>query len=176
MRHHILVLFTGILSFYVSAQDAAVGLAAGYTENGIGIDADYNHRLNPLSKIQAGVFFSSFTDDFKGEEMTHTIATVNGNYTYTAWSNSRKTLLLGIGAGVVFGFEQVNDGNQQLPSGALITDESQFIYGLNGSVEAEIALATNWSVVAQFTEYYHINSDLGNFLPYAGVGLRYFLF
>lgn len=171
-----LVLLTVILFSYATAQNAAVGLTAGYTGNGIGIDANYNHHLTQESKIQAGVFFSSFTDGFRGEKMTHTIATVNGNYTYTAWSNPRRTLLLGIGAGVVFGFEQVNDGNQELSSGALIIDESQFIYGLNGSVDAEITLATNWSVVAQFTEYYHINSELGNFMPYAGVGLRYFLF
>ena len=49
-------------------------------------------------------------------------------------------------------------------------------YGIYAGVEWEMVLGNDLSLLIKANEYYHINSDVGNFYPYVGIGLRYFLF
>ena len=81
-----------------------------------------------------------------------------------------------VGGGGVIGYEVINNGNNTLDTGAMIDGKSRFIYGIYAGVEWEMVLGNDLSLLIKANEYYHINSDVGNFYPYAGIGLRYFLF
>uniref|UniRef100_A0A171ANS3 Conjugal transfer protein n=1 Tax=Triatoma infestans TaxID=30076 RepID=A0A171ANS3_TRIIF len=87
-----------------------------------------------------------------------------------------KTFVLNLGGGGIIGYEVINNGNSLLETGAIIDAKSQFIYGVFIGLEGEITLSNDFSLLIKANEYYHINSDVGQFYPYAGIGLRYFLF
>lgn len=176
-----LFLFTAFLTVaaqLVTAQNTttALSLSGGYIDNGFGIDATYNHYLTQDAKLHVGVFFSSFTQDFRAEEIPNSIVTLNASYNQVVWANYSKAVRISLGLGAVAGYEWINNGEDRLPSGAIVNGENTFIYGLSGGGEADITLTDQFSLLLQFIEYYHINSDTGNFMPYASIGLRYFLF
>ncbi len=174
-------LFTILLAFVSHAATAqstttAFSVSGGYVDGGFGVDAAYNRYLTQAAKLHIGVFFSRLTQDFKSEEINNSVVTLNWSYHQMIWANYSKAVRLSLGIGVVAGYEDINNGDDRLPSGAIINGESKFIYGLSGGGEADIILTDQLALLVQFVEYYHINSDVGNFMPYASVGLRYFLF
>tara|TARA_R110002111_G_scaffold210331_5_gene274110 strand:- start:371 stop:916 length:546 start_codon:yes stop_codon:yes gene_type:complete len=173
------VLFFTVL--VVSAQRgenyaSSIGVSAGYVEDGLGFMATYNYHLNRKTYAQLNVFVAIAED--KGTfEIPYNIFTVQPGYFIKVWEQpSFKRYTLNIGGGGVIGYESINNGNNTLYTGAIIDAESQLIYGVFVGLEGEIILGNNFTILIKANEYYHANSDIGKFYPYAGIGLRYFLF
>ncbi|WP_205764430.1 conjugal transfer protein TraO [Arenibacter sp. 6A1] len=155
---------------------SSIGLSTGYAEDGIGIMANYNYHLNRYSYAQLGVF-GAIAEDKGTYDIPYTIFTVQPGYFRKIWEERNfKRYSLHLGGGGLLGYEVINNGNNDLENGALINGKSQFIYGLFLGLEAEIRLGSSFSLLLKGNEFYHFNSDVGNFYPYIGLGLRYFLF
>lgn len=155
---------------------SSVGLSGGYAEDGFGIMVTYNHHLNRNRYAQLSVF-AAIAEDKGTFNIPYNIFTVQPGYFIKVWEQKNfKKYSLHLGGGAIFGYEVINNGNNLLETGAIIDARSQFIYGVFLGMEGEITLSNNFSLLLKANEYYHINSDVGNFYPYAGIGLRYFLF
>lgn len=177
-------LFNFILFFTVlvtSAQKGAnyassIGVSAGYVEDGIGFMATYNYHLDRKTYAQLSVF-AAIAEDKGTFEIPYTIFSVQPGYFITVWEQpSFKKYALNIGGGGIIGYESINNGNNTLHTGAIIDAESKLIYGVFFGAQGEIILGNNLTILIKANEYYHANSDIGKFYPYAGLGLRYFLF
>jgi len=155
---------------------SSVGLSGGYAEDGFGIMGTYNYHLNRNRYAQLSIF-AAIAEDKGTFNIPYNIFTVQPGYFIKVWEQKNfKKYALNVGGGAIIGYEVINSGNNLLDTGAIIDAKSQFIYGVFLGLEGEITLSNDFSVLLKANEYYHVNSDVGNFYPYAGIGLRYFLF
>ncbi len=180
MNKLLIILIFGLvqMSYGQRAFATSVGLSAGYTEDGYAALFNYNYHKGRSSYIHVGLF-ASFSKDKEtvGYEIPYNIFNIQPGYYYKIIETQGfKPVSLFIGAGGMLGYEILNNGNNELPNGALINARSQFLYGGFAGLELDYAFSDNWSLVAKANEYYNINSDVGNWYPYFGVGLRYFLY
>lgn len=173
----IIVFFFSTMAFSQNGNYASsVGISGGYAEDGFGIMATYNYHLNRNRYAQLSVFVA-IAEDKGSFDIPYNIFTVQPGYFIKVWEQKNfKKYGVNLGGGGIFGYEVINNGNSLLSNGAILDTKSQFIYGIFIGVEGEIALSNDFSLLVKANEYYHINSDVGKFYPYAGIGLRYFLF
>lgn len=155
---------------------SSVGLSGGYVEDGYGIMGTFNFHPDRYRYFQISVL-AAIAEDKGTQDIPYNIFTIQPGIYYRVFVAPRKrNFSLFLGGGGLFGYEVINNGSNELPSGALINAKSQFVYGLYVGMEAEVGISNDFSLLIKANEYYHINSDVGNFYPYAGIGLRYFLF
>lgn len=156
----------------------SVGLSAGYSEDGYGALFNYNYHNARRSYVHVGLFASFSVDkETVGYEIPYNIFNIQpGYYFRIAQTEGFKPVSLYLGGGGILGYEILNNGNNELPNGALINAKSQFLYGGFAGLEVDYAFSDDWSFVAKANEYYHVNSDVGNWYPYFAVGLRYYLY
>ena len=182
MNKYILLFHSIVLmTLSVSAQHhgnyaSSIGLNAGWVEDGYGIAGTYNYHTSRTQYAQLNLFVAIAED--KGTfNIPYNIFSAQLGYYSKIWEQrSFKNFALNVGGGALLGFESINNGDNTLETGAEINAESKFIYGLFVGLEGEIILGNEITVIIKANEYYHINSDIGEFYPYAGLGLRYYLF
>ncbi|MEM7485720.1 MAG: conjugal transfer protein TraO [Bacteroidota bacterium] len=176
---------TILLLFFLAANSAAmaqnyassVGFSAGYVEDGFGGNATFNFHPNRFSYIQIGVFASFSEEDFDGVKIPYNVFSFQpGYYRRIFLVDWRKPVGIYLGGGGIAGYEVINNGNNELPSGALITAESKFIYGGFASLEIEWQIKESFSLALKANQHYHVNSDIGNLYPFVGLSLRYYLY
>jgi len=178
-KNTILILAFIITSIPLMGQNFAssVGVSGGYVEDGFGGNATFNFHPNRFSYIQIGVFASFSEENFDGIKVPYNVFSFQpGYYRRVFLVNSRKPLAVYLGGGAIAGYEVINNGSNELSSGALITAESKFIYGGFASIEVEWQLKESFSIALKVNEHYHANSDIGNLYPFAGLSLRYYLY
>ncbi|QKX07753.1 hypothetical protein HN014_22400 (plasmid) [Aquimarina sp. TRL1] len=175
-----LMLFYGVLASAQLRDDSlhAIDFTGGYAENGFGVSASYNlymsqSRLN--NYFQLSVLYSSSDIEKKDYKLPYNLITANLGYFFNFPLDRFDKFNFNIGGGIVAGIERINDGKKELDNGALIDSEGGFIYGPFIGGEFEMFISGNVSLIIKANEYYHINSDIGDFTIYAGGGLRIFL-
>lgn len=157
-------------------QQSHIGVSGGYADNGFALLVNYNHALNKSSYLQFGAYGSFAKNKQPGYEISYSDFTANIGYYINVYQNNLKQFKIALGVGGVGGYELINNGNNELQTGALIDAESKLIYGGFVGAEIDIALNDNISVYGVVNEYYHINSDIGNLTFYGGVGIKYYFF
>lgn len=179
-------IFTGIIFLFlvlfnkleVRAQypTSSVGFIGGYAEDGYGLTVNFNYYVSRTDYVQGAVYTSFSKEKQRQFEIPFDIFTTNFGYYKQVYVSHRETYIVNAGLGALLGYEIVNNGVNELNTGALIDSKTNFIYGVFGSIELEIPISNRWSFMAKYNQFYHENSDLGEFTLFAGGGIRYFLF
>ena len=180
MKNYVAIILFIIFAAFGYSQNgnyaSSIGLSGGYAEDGFGIMGTYNYHLNRNRYAQLSIF-AAIAEDKGTFNIPYNIFTVQPGYFIKVWEQKNfKKYALNFGGGAIIGYEIINNGNSLLETGAVLEARSQFIYGAYLGLEGEITLSNDFSVLIKANEYYHANSEVGNFYPYAGIGLRYFLF
>ena len=172
-----LIVFISI-GFISNAQNynAAVSLSSGYVQDGFGLQGSYNFTLNKKEYIQSSLLVTFSKEKYLYMEIPTNIASLNIGYYNTIFRNLRQTLSWSLGGGMIGGYEFINNGNSDLANGAEIGSESKLIYGFFIGSEHDIYINNYYSILIKVQEFYHLNSDAGKLLPYAGIGVRYYIF
>jgi hypothetical protein len=175
--------FMGILSFLLGGQHlkaqnyaSSLELSSGIVEDGYGINAGYNYYLNRFRYIQGAVFLSFAEDNQQGFSVPYNNFTLNIGYFNNIIEALNRKFTASLGAGPVVGYEIINNGEQELSTGALVNNSSEFIYGGFVGAELDLYLSESFSIIGKANQYYHPSSDLGQFAFFGGVGIRYILF
>lgn len=175
--------FFGILSFLLGGQHlkaqnyaSSLELSSGIVEDGYGINAGYNYYLNRFRYIQGAVFLSFAEDNQQGFSIPYNNFTLNIGYFNNIIEALNRKFTASLGAGPVVGYEIINNGEQELSTGALVNNSSEFIYGGFIGAELDFYLSESFSIIGKANQYYHPSSDLGQFAFFGGVGIRYILF
>ncbi|GAA6774032.1 conjugal transfer protein TraO [Flavobacterium sp. GSB-24] len=172
-------LITSLLMITMStkAQSYANAFAGniGIVQDGIGGVFSYNYFLDRHDFIDAGVLLTAANFKYvNGIKIPYNDFTLNLGYSKNVFWNYKNTFNVNIGAGGVFGYETVNKGDKELSNGAVIRSEPGFIYGAYIGVDFDYAITDRYSITLRANEYYHANSDLGEFMPFLGLGFRYY--
>lgn len=177
----VLMLFLMIKVTSVSAQrisnySSSMEISGGYIGEGYGFTAGFNYYMNKWTYYQGSVFLGFSEEDFKGITIPYNNFNINLTYNRNVWFNRRKELSLSLGGGPTLGWEIVNNGNNELSNGAIITSSSSFIWGVIAQSEFQYVINNKFTAFLKLNQSYHISSDLGQLQPYTGVGFKYDFF
>ena len=180
MKKKLSIIILLALPFCAMAQVSTVGLSGGYATDGYGLLAQYNHFLGyeSKSKIHAGFFYSiawSKTDEFS---IPYDDTVLYLGYSHVVFSDKRDKEYFGsIGGGGLVGREVINNGKKEINSGSFIDGEpSSTIYGGYISADFSYLLTDNLALSVVINQSYIQNSNVRNFLFYAGIGTKYYIF
>lgn len=166
-----------IISFNAKSQrySDAFAFNVGAVQDGFGGIISYNYFLDRHDFIDAGVFVTAskykYVDNIR---IPYNDFTLNLGFSKNIFWNYQNTFNINIGGGGVFGYETVNNGSRELSNGALIKSEPGFIYGGYIGIDFDLSISDKLSLSLRANEYFHANSDLGEFIPFLGLGLRYY--
>lgn len=175
------ILFTLLLSlFYLSSKAqnniTSFDFMIGYGEDGITSGFNFNFHKDRKQLWQINFFLNNAKETISKYEIPYIDATVSFSYNRRIFvNNQNNTFNVFLGAGLLGGYEYINDGNEYLPDGIKLKAQSKVIYGAVFQVQSELWLSDDVYLTFQLAENLHINSDLGNFLFYGGVGIRLYL-
>ena len=111
--------------------------------------------------------------DYKGIRIPLETYSAEGGYSFFLLGDSRKNFALNLGLTGVAGHERINQGEALLHDGAKILSEDNFFYGAGGRLTFETYLSDRFVLVLQGRTKVLWGTDLGQFRPSAGVGLRF---
>ena len=165
-----ITVFSTCLSYSQYAK--SLDVTAGIADSGYGAEIAYNHYNYRMNYFQA---FASFEFDeliYNQFEVPYMFGGIGFGYFMPIAMDRREQFMVSMGGGGIVGYEFINEGKKELPNGALIKSEEGIIFGLFAGVEFENRITQGIKLVVKAKQQYRINSDLGNFSTYAGIGVR----
>lgn len=111
--------------------------------------------------------------DYKDLRIPQETYTAEGGYSFFLLGDTRKNFTLNAGITGVIGYETINRGEAMLNDGAKIVSEDNFIYGAGGRLSFETYLSDRFVLVLQGRTKVLWGTDMKQFRPSAGVGLRF---
>jgi hypothetical protein len=99
--------------------------------------------------------------------------TVEGGYSFFLLGDAHKNITLNAAVTAVAGYESINRGEALLYDGAKIVSENNFIYGTGAKLSIETYLSDYFVLLLQGRTKVLWGTDLEQFRPSAGVGLRF---
>jgi hypothetical protein len=111
--------------------------------------------------------------DYKDLRIPQETYTAEGGYSFFLLGDTRKNITLNAGITGVVGYENINRGETKLYDGAKILSEDNFIYGAGGRLTFETYLSDRFVIVLQGRTKVLWGTDMQQFRPSAGVGLRF---
>ena len=166
-----------MLSASLQAQiyGSDVDISAGYVQDGFGVVGGYGFNLSETDRIHLGGN-ASFSKQTKQEvDIKYNIFTIQGLYLNRVVNSRRGGVNVFLGGGLVAGYEDIRLGSRSLDENVIINNKSGFVYGLVVAGEIDFSISTLSSMFIHMNEKWHINSDLGKFIPYIGIRYRYTL-
>ena len=112
-------------------------------------------------------------DSYKILRIPQETYTAEGGYSFFLLGDARKNITLNAAITGVLGYESINRGETMLYDGAEIMSEDNFIYGIGGRLSLETYLSDRFVVLFQGRTKALWGTDLKQFRPSAGVGLRF---
>jgi len=109
---------------------------------------------------------------YKNLRIPHETYMAEGGYSFCLLSDSRKNITLNAALSAVAGYETINRGEQILYDGARILNKEDFIYGAGGRLSLETYLSDRFVFLIQGRTKVLWGTDLEQFRPSAGLGLR----
>ena len=151
---------TGVLSNDKIGNDYYINI--GMTVNG----KNGNYQLWALE-------YTHQYHDYKNLSIPQETYTAEGGYSFFLLGDARKNITLNAGITGVIGYENINRGETMLDDGAKIVSENNFIYGAGGRLTFETYLSDRFVLILQGRTKVLWGTDLQQFRPSAGVGLRF---
>lgn len=95
-----------------------------------------------------------------------------GGYSFMVISNRQKSLMFNLTLSAVAGYEDFNKDNRVLYDGAMLLDESSFIYGAGAKISIETYLSDHLVLLAFAKTRLLWNTSREQFRPSVGLGIR----
>ena len=141
-------------------------------QQGLLVRADWVRYTRPEHYWKVGYQYDRKYYQVSGTSLFSERHTLGFDYAPVSLHDYRRRFYLSPLLGVFTGFELVNQDRRDLPIG-LIGSQSQFTFGGNAGLEAEVFLAEQLSLLAGFTERWYAASELNRLHTQAQVGLRF---
>lgn len=167
-----------VVQFYCTAQKSSIGLSGGYATDGVGFFMQYNHYVDKESKqkIQVGLSYSIASQKVSSISIPYNDIGLTVGYGRIVYESQYEQFLASVQGGGIVGYEVINNGNIDLNNGSSINAESQLIYGAYIGTDFSYFISDYLALNLVVNQYYHANSDLGNFSFYAGIGTKFFIY
>lgn len=151
------------------------GVNVGTHGYGYGGEITYNNNLSDKAFVQIALNTAFKSYEGGNVEIPYYDFTASYSYFLTVLNlGTKKRKTLSLGGGGLLGYELVNNGQVELSNIVKLNGKSKFIFGAVISADIDITLSEHYSLMIKNSEFYHVNTDFGNFTNYSGIGLRYY--
>jgi len=166
----VLVTFTGKAQSY----EHTITGSGGVFGKGYGGVFSINYNLSEVSFVQGSLFVSHDTYK-KAIEIPYSSYNAVFSYFTTIWSTPRRFYVLSGGIGPNIGYESINNGQKDIDDVVSIEGgNSKVLFGAAGTLEFDMLVSEQYSLIFRSTQFYHLNSGIGNFANFSGLGIRYY--
>lgn len=161
-------------------KETLISAIYGITEDGTGIFLKGNHPILPKYEVQASLYYSFTNEYYQTFKVPYKIMSLNvGASRYIYESMNRKLNFKG-GLGLLVG-QEITDVSAELKNYlnntlTSISSKPEIVYGGFLNLEANYYLSNYFSLSLMGNEFIHINSKLGRYAPFLGLGLTYHIF
>ena len=173
------LMFSTMLGFsqYYDNGISATGFANGDDFNA---QLNYSHRVfNYFDFIDVGVQVSSNTFELGSIEVPSNLIALNAAFYYDVIRNNRRfyyrnAFAITIGGGIQIGQESLDLSNIPLEEDESFNiEEDTIVFGPFVSANFDFYLNSFFAIAIRLSETYHVNSEVGNFSPYVGIGVKF---
>ncbi|RKE52443.1 conjugal transfer protein TraO [Sphingobacterium detergens] len=120
-----------------------------------------------------GAEYTHQFDDYKTVQIPLETYTGEVGYSLQLLGDVRKIITLNAGLTAVAGYETINRSETMLYDGSKILDKDNFVYGAGGRLTFETYLSDRFVLILQGRTKVLWGTDLKQFRPSAGAGLRF---
>ncbi|MDY8135524.1 conjugal transfer protein TraO [Aquimarina sp. 2201CG5-10] len=175
----LLISFLLLSSYFLNAQShkMAASFTGGYVQDGLGGMVTLDYKLNEFDFLQFNLQ-ANFTNLETGNvEIPVDLYAFNGGYFFDVIRNNSRIFALSLGGGATIGYEIINNGDDSIDGQILlIEDKSKLVFGAYVGLDADIFIIPTIAINIKANEVYHANSEIGEFSPYLGLGVKLILF
>ena len=169
-----ILLWTNISS--AQSHKTAFSVNAGIVTDGFGGSATLDYKINDFDYLQFNVLVSFFDLELDAIEIPVNTYSFNPGFFFDVIRNNSRTFALGLGVGGIIGYENINKGEQTLENNQILDIETDIvIFGAYVGLDMDIFISPLVSINIKANENYHANSEIGEFIPYAGLGIKLIL-
>lgn len=178
-RKYIIVILLFVISNHhaISQTKTSVSAIIGYSDNGFAALTNFQIYLEQSfdNYYEVGVYTGFLNETQSEYKIPLNVYTFNSGYHFVINPISARSniIVTTLGLGGVIGKETLNNGNTELPDGALIKSKDGLIYGAYGALETDFYLSDNWSLLGRYTHFYHVNSSVSKSKFIVGIGVKY---
>jgi len=171
----VFILFSSI-SMYSQSHKIALSLTGGYVDGGFGAMATVDYKVNEFDYLQFNVQTNFTKLEYEDIKIPVDLYAFNAGFFFDVLRNNKRTFALALGAGGTVGYETVNNGDETLENNLLLNIEtSSVVFGAYAGLDADIFLIPTIAINIKAQEIYHVNSEIGEFTPYFGLGVKLIL-
>ncbi|MBQ4821930.1 conjugal transfer protein TraO [Aquimarina sp. MMG016] len=174
----LLVFIISVFTHSLNAQShkTDLSLTGGIVQDGFGVVATLDYKVNDFDFLQFNVQASFSNLEVQDVDVPVNLYAFNPGFFFDVIRNNSRKFALSLGAGATLGYEVINNGDDKLDNGQLLLIDSKFVYGAYAGIDADIFIIPTFTINIKINEMYHVNSDIGEFSPYIGVGGKLILF
>lgn len=110
---------------------------------------------------------------YKNEKIPSQTYILKGGYSFFLLGDASRTLAVNLTLNGLVGYEQINHNQTRLLDGAVLQNESRFVYGSAAILSVETYLTHHWLLLFQGNLNALWGTTLANYRPSVGVGIRY---
>lgn len=171
-------LFIGVLLLsafakgYSQTYKNAFAFSIGATQDGYGGMLSHNYFINDRNSISASILATDAKYKIGEDKIGYNNITLNLGFSLPLYLTQNRKFGIVLGGGSVIGYESID--KESLSKGTLVLDKSKFIYGAYAGLSFDYLINDRTTIFFKGDQFYHANSDLGKFIPFAGIGLRYY--
>ncbi len=170
-----LFLLTSI-QFYGQSHKIALSITGGYVQGGFGGMATLDYKVNEFDYLQFNIQTNFTKLENSGIDIPVNLYAFNGGFFFDLLRNNNRAFAISIGAGPTVGYEIINNGDEILENNQILNiDTSKVVFGAYAGIDVDIFLIPTIAINIKANEVYHINSDIGEFTPYFGLGVKLIL-
>ncbi len=170
-----LILFSSI-SMYAQSHKMALSLTGGYVDSGFGSMITLDYKVNEFDYLQLNVQANFTNLEYQDIDIPANLYAFNAGFFFDVLRNNKRTFALSLGAGATIGYEVINEGDQLLENNQVLDIETnKMVFGAYAGLDADIFLIPTVAINIKAQEIYHVNSEIGEFSPYFGLGIKLIL-
>ncbi|WP_159092348.1 conjugal transfer protein TraO [Aquimarina sp. Aq107] len=169
-----LVLWSYSSSLSAQSHKVAFSINGGIVQDGFSGMISGDYKVNEFDYIQFNLQGSFTTIEQNNIDIPINTYSFNTGFFFDILRNNSRTFALG-GGGTI-GYEIINDGDNNIGNNQILTVETEnLVYGAYAGVDADIFLSPVITLNIKVNETYHFNSEIGELIPYAGIGIKLIL-
>ncbi|MHA7059028.1 conjugal transfer protein TraO [Aquimarina sp. M1] len=155
------------------SHKVAISITGGFVQDGFGGMITGDYKVNTYDYLQFNVLGGFSTLAQSNIDIPVDTYSFNAGLFFDMLRNNSRTFALSLGAGGTIGYEIINDGNQNIATNQLLNlKTNNTIFGVYAGLDADIFMSPVIALNIKLNETYHINSEIGEFAPYVGLGLK----
>lgn len=169
-------LFISMLTIHGQDHKLATSFTGGYVSGGFGGMVTVDYKINEFDYIQLNAQANFTKLEYSGMNVPVNLYSFSPGFFYDVLRNNSRVVAISVGGGGTVGYEIINKGDDRLENDAVLLTENKVVFGAYVGLDADVFIIPTIALNIRINEFYHINSDIGKFTPYMGLGVKLILF